>query len=164
MQGSRRAMESTVVNKLTSELLCFVQNKMATNDHDFVVKTVVEFYASNDIIAAKALLCESCVETALRLKTYKVDVAKLNCRDIITKMNEVSANCPVYVAANLAKLYVITADAFNLAKMSKDISSVSNIEQNINSSLASLACIQNDLKLFWRSALRLIILPRTSII
>ena len=144
VQGSRRAMESTAVNQLTSELLCFVQNKMATNDHDFVVKTVSEFYTSNEIIAAKTLLFEACIDTTLRLKTYKVDVAKLNCRDIITKMNEVGANCPVFVAANLAKLPVITADAFNLAKMSKGISSVLNIEQNVHNTLASLACFQND--------------------
>ena len=146
VQGSRRAMESTVVNQLTSELLCFVQIKMATNNHDFVVKTVSEFYTSNEIIAAKTLLFESCVNTTLRLKTYKVDVAKLNCRDIITKMNEVGANCPVFVAANLAKLPVITADAFNLAKMSKDISSVLIIEQNVHNTFASLACLQNDFK------------------
>ena len=117
---------------------------MATNDHDFVVKTVSEFYTSNEIIAAKTLLFEACIDTTLRLKTYKVDVAKLNCRDIITKMNEVGANCPVFVAANLAKLPVITADAFNLAKMSKGISSVLNIEQNVHNTLASLACFQND--------------------
>ena len=139
-------MESTVVNQLTSELLCFVQNKMATNDHDFVVKTVAEFYTNNEIIAAKTLLFESCTETALRMKTYRVDVAKLNCRDIITKMNEVGVNCPVFVAANLAKLPIITADAFNLVKMSKDISSVLNIEQNVDNSLATLACLQNDFK------------------
>ena len=59
-------------------------------------------------------------------------------------MNEVGANCPVFVAANLAKLPVITADAFNLAKMSKGISSVLNIEQNVHNTLASLACFQND--------------------
>ena len=93
---------------------------------------MVEFYTNNEIIATEALLFESCVETAPRLKTYKVDVAKLNCRDIITKMNEVGANCPLFVAANLAKLPVITADTFNLAKMSKGISFVLNIEQNVD--------------------------------
>ena len=72
------------------------------------------------------------------MKTYKVDVAKPNFRDVITKMNEVGANCPVFVAAILAKLPVITADAFNLAKMFENISSVLNIEQNIHISLATL--------------------------
>ena len=61
-------------------------------------------------------------------------------------MNEVGANSPVFVAANLAKLPVITADAFNLAKMTKGISSVLNIEQNVHNTLASLACFQNDFK------------------
>ena len=61
-------------------------------------------------------------------------------------MNEVGVNCPVFVAANLAKLPIITADAFNLVKMSKDISSVLNIEQNVDNSLATLACLQNDFK------------------
>ena len=141
VQGSRGAMESTVtvVNQLTSELLCFVQSKMTTNDHDVVVKTVAEFYTNNKIIATKTLLFEFCTETALRMKTYKVNVVKLNCRDIITKMNDVGVNCPVFVAANLAKLPIITTDAFNLAKMSKDISSVLNIEQNVDNLLTTLA-------------------------
>ena len=107
---------------------------------------MAEFYTNNEIIAAKTLLFESCTETALRMKTYRVDAAKLNCRDIITKMNEVGVNCPVFVAANLAKLPIITADAFNLVTMSNDISSVLNIEQNVDNSLATLACLQNVLE------------------
>ena len=67
-------MEPTVINQITSELLCYIQNKMSTNDHDFIIKTVTEFYSETDITSAKKLLFDSCEETALRLITYRVNM------------------------------------------------------------------------------------------
>ena len=86
-------MEQTVLNQITSELLCYVQNKISTNDHEFVIKTVVEFYTEEETNVAKKLLFKTCPETALRLKAYRIDAAKLNCRDMINKMNEAGVHC-----------------------------------------------------------------------
>ena len=139
-------MEHTVLNQITSELLCYIQNKMSINDHDFIVKTVVEFYSEQEIESAKKLLFKSCSETALRLITYRKDAAKLNCRDIISKMNEAGFQCPTFAAINIAKLPVVTSDAFSLAKLSKDLSSVLNIEEKVANSFSTLACLQHDFK------------------
>ena len=118
---------------------------MSTNDHEFVIKTVVEFYTEEEINVAKKLLFETCPETALRLKAYRIDAAKLNCRDMINKMNEAGVHCPSFVALNIAKLPIVTADAFNIAKLSKDVVSVLNIEQNVATSSATLDSLQNNL-------------------
>ena len=77
---------------------------MTTNDHEFVIKTVIEFYTEEEIYAAKNLFFLICPETALRLKAYRVDVAKLDCRDITNRMNEVGIYCLSFVALNIAKL------------------------------------------------------------
>ena len=91
---------------------------MSTNDHEFVIKTVVEFYTEEETSVAKKLLFETCPETALRLKAYCVEAAKLNCCDIISKMNEAGVHCPSFVVLNIAKLPIVTADSFNIAKLS----------------------------------------------
>ena len=135
-------MEPTVLNQITSELLCYIQNKMSTNDHE----SVTEFYSETDITSAKKLLFDSCEETALRLITYRVNAPKLTCGDIISKMNEVGASCPIFVAVNIVKLPIVTADAFSIAKITKDFSSILNIEQHVINSLTTLADIQNDMR------------------
>ena len=117
---------------------------MNTNDHDFIIKTVVEFYSEEEINSAQHLLFETCEETNLRMKTYRKDAAKLYCRDIMNKFNEAGVHCPTFVAVNIAKLPVVTADAFNLARISKDIMSILSIEKNEANSLATLDCLQSD--------------------
>ena len=57
-------------------------------------------------------------------------------------MNEVGANCPIFVAVNIAKLPIVTADAFSIAKITKDFS----YEQNVMTSLTTLADLQNDVR------------------
>ena len=89
---------------------------MSTNDHEFVIKTVVEFYTEEETKGAKKLLFETCPEIALCLKAYRVEAAKLICCDIISKMNEAVVHCPSFVALYIAKLPM--ADAFNIAKLS----------------------------------------------
>ena len=127
-------MELTVINQITSELLCYIHINLSTTDHDFIIKTVTEFYSETDI----SILFDSCEETALRLITYRVNAPKLNCSYIIIKMNEVGANCPIFVTVNIAKLPIVTADAFSIAKITKDFSSILNIEQNVMTSHTTL--------------------------
>ena len=86
----------------------------------------------------KKLLFDSCEETALRLITYRVNAPKLNWRDIISKMIEVGSICPIFVTVNIAKLPIVTADAFSIAKITKDFSSILNIEQNVMTSHTTL--------------------------
>jgi len=134
-------------NIIISEILCYIQNKMDCMSHDFVIKIVTEFYTKENISSAKRLLFDECVETGSRCKKYNIDSAKLDSRDIITKFNEVGADSPVFVAKNVANLPLATPDAFNLAKISKDITDVLRIEENVVSSFAALSSIQNDFKI-----------------
>ncbi len=133
-------------NTIISELLCYIQNKMSTTNHDFVVKTVVEFYSSDAIHQAKQALFMDSINTNIRLKKYNIDAAKLDCRDIISKMNELGVKCPIYVAQDVTKLPLATPDAFDLAKISRDIADVMTIHEHVLSSFTVLSCLQNDFK------------------
>ena len=43
-------------NMIVSELLCYIQNKIDTNDHEYLIKIVSEYYSEREIKDAKALL------------------------------------------------------------------------------------------------------------
>ena len=83
-------------------------------------------------------------DTTIRKKNYNIDAARLDCQDIINLFNEAGLNCPTFVCKNVVKLPFATADAFNLAKISKDISDVLSIEESVTSSFATLTCLQAD--------------------
>ena len=83
-----------------------------------MAKSLVSFYSDNAIHGAKTLLFEECVETKLRLKTYRNDQAKHDCEDIVIKLHEVGSNCPRFVDANLNDVLITTSEAFDLAKLS----------------------------------------------
>lgn len=129
---------------IVSEILCYIQCKMNTSEHDHMVKSVVSFYKEDDIHEAKILLFEECQETKSRLKTYKIDKATKDCTDIINKFNEVGSQCPKFVAADLTNVPLVTPDAFNLAKLSLDIEAVMKLESHVSSSYAALSCLQTD--------------------
>ena len=131
---------------IISEVLCYIQCKMKSSEHDNVIKSVVSFYREDVIHEAKIVLFEECIETKLRLKTYKIDKAKNDCVDIINKFNEVGSNCPMFVAANLANVPIVSADAYDLAKLSMHIESVLKLENQVASSFEALACLQVDFK------------------
>ena len=95
---------------------------------------------------AKRLLFESCRMTTIRLKSYNKYACKLDCRDMINKLNEVGLDCPTFVAKSVDKMPLATPDAFNLAKISKDISEVLKIENNVMTSFYALSCLQKDFK------------------
>ena len=129
---------------IVSEILCFIQSKMNTSEHDFMTKSLVSFYSEDAIHEAKILLFEECVETKLRLKTYRNDQAKHDCEDIVIKLNEVGSNCPRFVAANLNNVPITTSDAFDLAKLSMNIEHVLRLESHVSDSFATLKCLQGD--------------------
>ena len=131
---------------IVSELLCYIQDKMCSMDHELLIKTISEFYTDIEIHAAKKLLFENCKET-FRFKTYNKDAAKMDCRDMLNKLNEVGLdNCPSFVAKSMNRLPMTTPDAFNMAKLSKDIASVLKIEDNVVTSFYALSCLQKDFK------------------
>ena len=84
--------------------------------------------------------------TTIRLKSYNKDASKLDCRDMINKLNEVGLDCPTFVAKSVDKMPLATPDAFNLAKISKDISEVLKIENNVMTSFYALSGLQKDFK------------------
>ena len=53
--------------------------------------------------------------TTIRLKSYNKNAAKIDCRNIINKLNEVGLEGPTFVAKSVSKLPLETPDAFNLA-------------------------------------------------
>ena len=133
---------------VVSEILCFIQGKMNTSEHDFMTKSLVSFYSEDAIHEAKILLFEECVETKLRLKTYRndqvINLESHDCVDIVIKLNEVGSNCPRFVAANLNNVPITTSDAFDLAKLSMNIEHVLRLESHVSDSFATLKCLQSD--------------------
>ena len=66
---------------------------------------------------------------------------------MLNKLNEVGLdNCPSFVAKSMNQLPMTTPDAFNMAKVSKDIASVMKIEDKIITSFYALSCLQKDFK------------------
>ena len=136
---------STVMQRMViSEILCYIQSKMNTTEHDFIIKTVVDFYSEDDIHEAKILLFEECIETNMRLKTYRKEAAKHDCVDMINKLNEIGANCSTFVAANLNHIPTTTADSFDLSKLCRNIEMVRKLENSVTNSFATLSCLQSD--------------------
>ena len=66
----------------------------------------------------------------------------MDSRDIINRLNEVGLECPTFVAKSVAKLHLATPDAFNLAKISKDITNILRIEEHVTTSFYALSCLQ----------------------
>ena len=132
-------------NLIVCEILCYVQNKMDNINHDYIVKTVADFYNENNIHTAKTMLFGCCKDTALRFKSYRMDAAKLDCRDIITKMNEIGTECPTFVAKNVSLLPPTTADMFNLTKITNSIKDILKIESTVVESFGIMGCLQKDL-------------------
>ena len=124
-----------------SEMLCYLQGKMNTMEHDFIVKAVTTYYSESDIGIAKKLLFDKCCDTKIRYRTYHNDEAMHDCQDIINKMNEVGEGSPMFVAADVNSLPL---DAFDLNSMSKKLSSLLNLETDVKAAFASLSCLQND--------------------
>ena len=128
---------------LISELLCYNQNEITTTSYDFVIKSVTSFHKKEEISVAKMMLFAEC-DTTTRKRNYNIDAARLDCQDIINVFNEAGLNCPTFVFQNIVKLPIATTDAFNLAKLSKDISDVLRIEESVMSSYATMTCQQTD--------------------
>ena len=80
----------------------------------------------------------------MRLKTYRKEAAKHDCVDMINKLNEIGANCPTFVAANLNHIPITTADSFDLSKLCRNIEMVRELENSVTNSFATLSCLQSD--------------------
>ena len=69
---------------------------------------------------------------------------RLDGRDIFNKLNEFGVDGPIFVAKDVSKLPLATPDAFDLAKISRNINDVIKVEENVMSSFTALSCMQND--------------------
>ena len=70
------------------------------------------------------------------------------CKDgmscIINKLNNVVLDRPTLVAKSVDKLPLAILDAFNLAKISNDITTILRIEEYVTTLLYALSYLQND--------------------
>ena len=129
-----------------SELLCYIQCKMNSMEHDAIVKSVTSLYAEDDIDNAKKLMFEKCKESKIRHKNYINDKSKLNCQDIINKFNEVGVDCPMFVAADVNKLPLATVGAFDLNAISNNLATLLQMNGEVKSAFAAISLLQTDLK------------------
>ena len=129
-----------------SEILCYIQCKMSSVEHDVVVKSVTSFYGEDDIDRAKKLMFEKCKGTKIRNKTYKKEKSKLNCQDIINKFNEVGEDCPMFVAADVNNLPLATVDAFDLNAISNNLATVLQMNSEVKAAFTAISLLQTDLK------------------
>ena len=116
-----------------SEVLCYVQGKMSSVEHDIIIKAVTSFYGESEIGHAKKLLFDKCSETKTRHRIHHSEKAKHDCQDIINKLNEVGLNSPMFVAADVNNLPLATADAFNLNVNAKRLSDCLSLETDVKS-------------------------------
>ena len=95
---------------------------------------------------AKKLMFEKCKGTKIRNKTYKKETSKLNCQDIINKLNEVGEDCPLFVAADVNNLTLATVDAFDLNAISNNLVTVLQMNGDVKAAFTAISLLQNDLK------------------
>ena len=129
-----------------SEVLCYVQGKMSSVEHDVIIKAVTSFYGESEIGLAKKLLFDKCCDTKIRYRTYHNEKAKHDCQDIVNKLNEAGLNGPMFVAADVNNLPLATADAFDLNVNAKRLSDCLSLETDVNSVTTILSILQNDFK------------------
>ena len=129
-----------------SEVLCYVQGKMSSVEHDVIINAVTSFYSESEIGHAKKLLFDKCNETKIRYRIYHNEKAKHDCQDIINKLNEVGLNSPMFVAADVNNLPLATADAFDLNVNAKRLSDCLSLETDVKSVTTSMSLFQNDFK------------------
>ena len=131
-----------------SEILCYIQCKMSSVEHDVVVKSVTSFYGEDDIDHAKKLMFEKCNGTKIRNKTYKKEKSKLNCQDIINTFNKVGEDCPMFVAADVNNLPIATVDhdAFDLNAISNNLATVLQMNSEVKAVFTAISLLQTDLK------------------
>ena len=129
-----------------SEVLCYVQGKMSSVEHDVIIKAVTSFYSESEIGHAKKLLFDKCNETKIRYRIYHNEKAKHDCQDIINKLNEVGLNSPMFVAADVNNLPLATADAFDLNVNAKRLSDCLSLETDVKSVTTIMSLFQNDFK------------------
>ena len=106
------------------------------------------------ILAAGVLLSQfittqvglSIMAAGVLIAHISFEKAKQDCEDIIVKFNEVGSGCPRFVAADLSNVPITTSDAFDLAKLSKSIELVLQLESQVSDSFAALSCLQVDFK------------------
>ena len=123
-----------------NEILCYIQNRMDNMAVDILSKILCDFYSETQISAAKNLLFEKCqIERGSRLiKRIGPNKKNSDVQDIITRFNEVGLDAPNFAAFNLANLPPTSLDSFDMAKLSMNLT-------NVSDTLAMLSCLQSDL-------------------
>jgi hypothetical protein len=108
----------------TSELLCFLQNKMLIIAFDDLVKIVTDFYKSDEIESARRVL-SPLAET--RLPKHQGAVKEKNKR-IVTDLLKVCLNpsvqLPKFKAADLSRLPPVNVDHVDISAMMQEIASL----------------------------------------
>lgn len=127
-----------------SDILCFIQNKMASSPHDLLCKVVNDFYGEDDIETSKYLLFDSCKGSSRLIKRKGVS-KKQNVQDIINRLNESGSEAPIYVAKDLSNLPVTSLESYDLAKMAKELNGLRKELSSVTKLLLSTLSNLNEL-------------------
>ena len=134
-----------------NELLCFMQNKMDIFTQNMLVKSIVNFYTDSEIKEAKDMLFDKygnkvspSLKNCQRTGNGK---SEKNVLDIYALLGRISLDiCPVYVAANLAKLPPLDPDNYDAMALSQQVNEVRKGMSEFNN-IASLFSEVNDIKM-----------------
>ena len=134
-----------------NELLCFVQNKMDIITQNMLVKSIVNFYTDSEIKEAKDMLFDKYgnkVSPSLKNCQHTGNgKSEKNVLDIYALLGRIPLDiCPVYVAANLAKLPPLDPDNYDVMALSQQVNEVRKGMSEFNN-IASLRSEVNDIKM-----------------
>ena len=146
---------------VTSELLCFVQNKIANTSPGLINKAACDFYCDAEIESAKRLLFEECdkikVSGARCKKRQVLSKCSNSIQDMISRFNEAVCDMPTFVARDLSNIPPSSLDFYDLAKITRELNNLKSsagdfatavtmmkmLHQNIQSISSKLSAFEN---------------------
>ena len=135
---------------VTSELLCFVQNKIANTSHDMVNKAVCDFYSDAEIESAKRLLFEECDKIKVSGTRYKKRQGLSKCsnsiQDMIARLNEAVCDVPTFVARDLANIPPSSLDFYDLAKITRELNNLKSSAGDFATAVTMMKMLHQDVQ------------------
>lgn len=126
---------------IVNELLTFALNKLNVLPLDMVVKLCTDFYADEEIAAAKRALFKNAHNVKVRYsKHHGPTRGSLDMKDIATVLLSIEPkDMPIFVARDLGNLPPINATNFDVVKILQEVQNVKESVKLLCDSQASLA-------------------------